>query len=225
VVSRDRALEDIDAVLAAADHISASSWMLKADAAAACQYWFGQVVAFLERTLPEHSFYSREAHNLILGSHRQGGIYADDVRRLIAHLRFLRDAIAGDLLHRTYVEVVAADLSEFLAYAETYFEAGQKVQASVIAAAVFEDSLRRLAREHGLESGRDVQIESLINALRTRSIVSKPDAQELKFLASIRNAAMHASWDEFDLETVGRMIRGTEGLLDKLLSRQATNGN
>jgi hypothetical protein len=217
MISRKQALEELDGLLARGAALieeSDDTMFICPNSAGECQYWFGGVVAFVEHILPDTTFFAKEAKHLISRSNRQGGIMGEDVSRLLGHLRFLRDAIEDNLLRRTHVEVVVGELSDFLDHAALYLAQGQKAQAAVIASAVFEDGLRKLAERHGLESRNPV--ESLINGLKSSGVLSKTQSNELKYFASIRNAALHASWDEFDQEAVERLVEGTQKLLDQL---------
>jgi uncharacterized protein YutE (UPF0331/DUF86 family) len=183
-------------------------------AIADAQYWLSSVVARLESFLPTTSFQLTEAARLATRSHRQGGIIRSDVDALLGHLRFLRDAFGGDLLQSLQNEISAADFADFLGHARYYMAEGKKVEAAVIAAAVFEDGVKRL----GLASGvQDVSsLDGTISALRTSGVFSSVEAKQLRYLAGIRNAALHASWQEFELDAVRDLIDGCDKVLATL---------
>ena len=111
-------------------------------------------------------------------------------------------------------ELSAEDFSEFLSHARYYHGEGKKVEAAVIASAIFEDTIKRLGRAHGLTDL--TKLEGTINALKATGAFSSVEAKRLKYFAGIRNSALHASWDEFDLAAVGDLIAGVEHLIKDL---------
>jgi uncharacterized protein YutE (UPF0331/DUF86 family) len=90
------------------------------------------------------------------------------------------------------------------------------MEASVIASAIFEDTLRRIASRHRL--GDAENSESRINALKSAGVLSSPEAKKLKYYAGLRNAALHASWEEFQLDDITDLIKGIRKLTRDHLS-------
>jgi uncharacterized protein YutE (UPF0331/DUF86 family) len=181
---------------------------------AEAQYWLSKTIAALESFLPTTSFHFTEAVSLAKGSRRQGGFIKQDIDALLGHLRFLRDAIERDLLRSFQNEVSSVEFADFLGHARQYLDEGKKVEASVIAAATFEDAVKRLAQAHDIEDLS--KLDSIINALKAKGVVSSIDAKRMRYLAGIRNSALHASWDEFDLDVVRDLVEGVERLLSDL---------
>ena len=178
------------------------------------QYWLSGTVATLEGFLPVSSFHFTEAVRLAERSHRQGGIIRSDVNALLGHLRFLRDAVDKGELSSLQNELSAADFAEFLQHARQYLAEEKKVEASVIAAAVFEDTVKRLGRAFAIEDLS--KLDATINALKSKGAVTSVEAKQLRYLAGVRNAALHASWDEFELDAVSDLIDGVDRLLTVL---------
>jgi uncharacterized protein YutE (UPF0331/DUF86 family) len=179
-----------------------------------CQYWLAKAIAVLESFLPTSSFHFREAVRLAERSHRQGGIIKIDVDALLGHLRFLHEAVRDGQLRSLQNEVAAADFHEFLSHARYYLAEGKKIEASVIAAATFEDTVKRLGQLYGAEDLS--KLDSTISALKSKNVVTSVEAKQLRYLAGIRNSALHASWDEFALDAVKDLIEGVERLLTQL---------
>ena len=88
------------------------------------------------------------------------------------------------------------------------------MEASVIAAAVFENAIKRLGEIHGVDD--TTKLDSTINALKSGGVFNSTEAKRLRYFAGIRNAALHASWNEFDVGAVGDLIDGVERLLSDL---------
>ena len=91
------------------------------------------------------------------------------------------------------------------------------MEASVIAAAVFEDAIKRLGETHSI--GDATKLDHTISALKSRGIFTSIEAKRLRYVAGLRNSALHASWDEFDISDVGNLIDGVEHLLGYIARR------
>jgi len=61
-------------------------------------------------------------------------------------------------------------------------------------------------------------LDSIINALKSKGIISSTEAKEFKYFSQIRNASLHASWDEFKLDDVNKLIQGNEILFRDYLA-------
>jgi hypothetical protein len=181
---------------------------------AKCQYWLSRTIAVLESFLPASSSQLAEVSRLAKRIYRQGGYLKDDIDAFRGHLRFVRDAVDGGLLRSMRNEVSAADCSDFLSHARYYHSEGKKMEASVIAAAVFEDAIKRLGEILGVDGA--TTLDSTINALKSKGVFTSIEAKRLRYFAGIRNSALHASWDEFDMSAVGDLIDGVERLLSDL---------
>ena len=216
MIDKQKVIADLEELVEQAQSLIVNKTFVPRESVAACQYWFSRIVALMDRITPQNSFYNKEAHHLIQRSNRQGGIYTEDIHRLAGHLIFIRDAVKDELLLRIEEEIAATDFSEFLNHAKSYFEAQQKVQAAIIASAVLEDTIKKICIKYGIALQQ--KLETLINALKSHSAINKTDAKRLKYYAEIRNSALHASWDEFDLAAIGDLISGTQQLIDQHLT-------
>lgn len=56
-------------------------------------------------------------------------------------------------------------------------------------------------------------IESIINA----DIFTSVKGKRVKAYSGIRNKALHAEWDEFDIRDIGEMIKGIRELIENYL--------
>jgi uncharacterized protein YutE (UPF0331/DUF86 family) len=216
MIDQQKTIASLGELIEQAERLVPGRTFLSPESAGECQYWFSHIVALMDRITPQSSFYNQEARHLIHRSNRQGGIYLEDIRRLVGHLIFVRDAVNDGLLVRIEYEITASDFSDFLDHARSYFDALQKVQSAIIASAVFEDTVRRIGSKEGII--KQEQLEAVINALKTSGVITKTEAKKLKYYAGIRNSALHAAWDEFDLPDVGDLITGTQQLIDQHLT-------
>lgn len=214
MLSKDGILSILDDLIAQGADFKFGGSFVALAAHGDAQYWLSRTVATLERFLPSSSYQFREAVSLAESSRRQGGFIRTDITALVGHLRFLRDAVANGTLGSFVNEVAAADFATFLQHAREYAGRGLKMEASVIASAVFEDTVKRLGQATGTADLS--KLDNTISALAKNGVITGVEAKHFRYLAGIRNAALHASWDEFDLGAVNDMISGVDRLLDAL---------
>src|SRR5205823_5175795 len=172
---REKVIEGLTELIEQGEKFVSTSRFVAPQASGECQYWFSRLVSQMDSISPEKSFYNQELLHLIQRSNRQGGIYQEDIQRIVGHLKFLRDAVNDGLLLKIEDAITASDYSDFLNHARSYHTAQQKIQAAVIASAVFEDVVRRIGRKHGL-SGQD-NLETIINALKSSNVITKNEAK------------------------------------------------
>lgn len=175
------------------------------------QYWLSKAVAIIRKITFLDTYFYDEAIGIVRGSKRQGGISSLEIDQMVGHLMLLRDAIKSGLLEKIEYEVSANDFQSFIDHAEHYCQSGKKMEASVIASAVLEDTLKKLTKKHGVE--KTSGLEGSINGLKSLGVFSAIEAKKLKYYAGIRNSALHASWDEFELENVRELINGVRQMI------------
>lgn len=92
-----------------------------------------------------------------------------------------------------------------------------KDSAAVLAAAAFEDSLKKIAVLHGLNVAEQ-ELGNVIGALKAQQLLQGGAAKLAERYQSFRNWAMHANWEKITQEEVGGVIGFAEQLLIKHLS-------
>jgi len=76
--------------------------------------------------------------------------------------------------------------------------------------------MRKLAKKHGLDTSAD--IDFLIDDLAKATVVTPLTAKRLKGgPAALRNKALHAKWEEYDIRAVGEAIRTTREIIQTVL--------
>ena len=100
----------------------------------------------------------------------------------------------------------------FVALAKQSLANGQKDVAAVLASAALEDALKRYANVNGLNVD-DKTMEEVINALKTKGLVSGAQKTLLRTMPKMRNYAMHANWDKLSSPEVGGIIGFVEQFL------------
>lgn len=88
----------------------------------------------------------------------------------------------------------------------------KKDVAAVLACAALEDALKRFARLEGLEVG-DQTMQSVVNALKSKGLVSGAHKSLLDTMPKIRDYAMHANWDKIQDADVSAVVGFVESFL------------
>jgi hypothetical protein len=94
---------------------------------------------------------------------------------------------------------------------------GHKDSAAVLAAAAFEDSLKKIGTLHGLNVAEE-ELGNVIGALKAQQLLQGCAAKSAERFQNLRNWAMHANWEKVTAEEVGSLIGFVEQLLIKHLS-------
>jgi len=111
----------------------------------------------------------------------------------------------------------AEAFDDFLDHVADYMRASKKNEAGVIAGVVFEDSLRRICRKHGIEE-KGKKLDALISDLGARNLLTPVKAKRARASADVRTKATHAQWDEFELDDVRATIEFARELVESKLA-------
>lgn len=191
-----------------------SSVFVAPESVSLCQILFSRSANLIENITSIDSFYYREAERIIMGSKRQGGIHRNEIQMLKGHLNALLQDIEDGLLTNIEYRISAKSFLDFFDHAKAYLKQNKKMEASVIASSVFEDTIRKIGRKNSLEFPK---LDRLIDELTKSEIITSTDMKKYKYFAGIRNEAMHANWDKFSLDDVKDLIIGVEISIEKYL--------
>jgi len=117
----------------------------------------------------------------------------------------LQQAVAGDVLG-DFVRLARHVL-------DRQGEAGKNV-ASVLVAAAYEDTIRRMGAAFAGVIERD-DLQDVIQALKQASVLVAPQLPIALSYLSFRNHALHAEWDKIDTAAVHSVLGFVEQLLIK----------
>ncbi len=106
----------------------------------------------------------------------------------------------------------AETLDNHLDQAEDYLGRRQKEGAGVLATVVFEDTVRRIARNQNI-TDQGMRLDDLFTALDKAGVFSKITSKECRAASGVRNHALHAQWDDFTLDQVSMVTQLTRRLL------------
>ena len=132
-----------------------------------------------------------------------------------AILKQLISDFDNDFIFSIENQTRATVFEEFLDEAKLYVESKNHREAAVLAATVFEDALRALARKHNIPE-QNIKSDQLISNLTREGVLSAVKAKRARTSAGVRNKAMHVQWNEFDLDDVKTLILFTEELISRL---------
>jgi len=111
---------------------------------------------------------------------------------------------------------VAETFDDFLDHADSYHKGNKKIEAAVLASAVLEDTIKRIARKNGVEP-RSLLLEQLIDELVKADVFTPVKAKRVQSFSGIRNSVLRAEWDDFDIRDVGQLIDETRELIMEFL--------
>jgi len=138
--------------------------------------------------------------------------------QLVAQIRYFKGSP-----HYWYRDEEIADIQSWIAsvgnyfrHASTYHKAGKKIESAVLASAVFEDTIRKISQKNDF-SEKGKSLETIIDELTKMNIFTPVKAKRIKGYSAIRNKALHAQWDDFDIRDVGELIKGTRELIETYL--------
>jgi hypothetical protein len=138
------------------------------------------------------------------------------VQKMHGLLTALKDEAAHGLLRKLEDIVFATAFDDFLDHAEAFHKANKAREAGVLAAIVLEDTIKRIAARNNV-NGNGLTLEPLVDALVKAGVFSPVKAKRVKAYAGVRNPALHAEWDKFDIRDAGELISGTRELIEHFL--------
>lgn len=121
-------------------------------------------------------------------------------------------------------EITGEIITDFIQLARKTLEGqteGAKNVAAVLAAAAYEDTIRRMGRDFAGVLGQD-DLSDVINALKSQGVLKSPQLGVALSYMSFRNHALHANWEQIDRSSVTSVLGFVEELLLKLSARALT---
>ena len=129
----------------------------------------------------------------------------------------LKDVNSG-LITSIEDQTKAVIFDNFLDHAKFYVKGNRKNESGVIAGVVFEDTIRTICRNVGIEE-KNEKLDNLISGLVKNETITEIKAKRARAVASVRTSATHARWEEFELDDVKTTIEFTEELIQKYLEK------
>jgi len=114
----------------------------------------------------------------------------------------LESGLLDDLRSRVLIDIK----SDFLETAKVLLDEGQKDPAAVLACIVLEDSLKRLAQKSNLKEAEEKEMNVTAGLLFKAGVIEKSTNQSVQNFKNLRNAALHAQWQQVSSESVGFLL-------------------
>lgn len=179
------------------------------------QAWVASVANLFRIIATPDTYFCQECERILQDGGMRKGVPYHVVQKLLGLLDSVLEEIQNGLLRKAEYIFVASTFDDFLDHAEEYHKAGKKIESAILVSAVFEDSVRKLITKSGLkETG--IALDTLIDALVKANVITAVKAKRIKGYSAVRNKALHAQWDDFDIRDVGEMLKGTREILEML---------
>jgi hypothetical protein len=172
---------------------------------AKCSAWLAEALNVVHYTIPS-------PQNPYRAAMERSGSFRDRIRAISEIFQALLPDIDAGLLGDLGNQVRAETFDNFLDHGQAYLDAGQKMEAGVIAGVVFEDTVRRIYRDK-IADDEGLKLEVMINELTGKRVITGQQSKQAKVAAHVRTKATHARWDEFDIEGVQMTIQLTKRFL------------
>ncbi len=139
------------------------------------------------------------------------------IQMCVGTLRSLNDEVEAGLITSLEQSITGGVLTDFTRLSHAALEEkneGAKNVAAVLAAAAYEDTIRRMGINlAGLKGTED--LSDVITTLKDKGILQAPQLGIALSYLNFRNHALHANWDQIEKESVASVLGFVEQLLMK----------
>lgn len=190
-------------------------WVATADVPT-YQAWLASAANLIRLVARPESHFVTECDRLLTDKSMQNGIRTLVIQKMYGLLFSTREEWNHGLLRHVEYIIAAETFDDFLDHAAHYHKGGKVTESSVLASAVLEDTVKKIAaRNNVATAGRT--LDPLIDELATAGVLTPVKVKRLKSYAAVRNHALHAEWDQIDIREVGELIRGIRSLIEDYL--------
>jgi hypothetical protein len=147
------------------------------------------------------------------------GVWEDQEKTLVAQgtLINLKREIEGGLTGNLKQQITGEVLIDFIQLARSILDEkgdGAKNVAAILAAAAFEDTIRRMGENLAGVIGQD-DLSDVLKKLKDAGAIQSPQVGIAQSYLSFRNHALHANWDKIQRESIHSVLGFVEQLLIK----------
>jgi hypothetical protein len=122
------------------------------------------------------------------------------------------------MVERLTLRISGEVLGDFLGLARVALDEDKKDVAAVLAAAAFEETMRRMGSELADIQDRP-KLSDVLQTLKAKDVLVGPQFSTAQSYLTFRNRALHAEWDQIDRPTVVSAAAFVGELLPKYFSR------
>ncbi len=145
-------------------------------------------------------------------------VYAENLTtHVLGTLRNLKAEIDGGVIGSLQKRLTGEVLTDFIQLARATVDESEgrgKNVAAVLAAAAYEDTIRRMGAAFAGVMGRN-DLDEVIGALKKAGVLQSPQLGIAVSYLKFRNDALHADWDKIELPSVHSVLAFVEQLLLK----------
>jgi hypothetical protein len=176
------------------------------------QAWLSAVTNLVGTIAPSGSVYPSQLAKITAHENMASGVPVTVVQQVHGVFTAAHADWETGLLRRIEYIYAASTFDDFLDHAARYHKSGKKTESAVLASAVLEDTIKKLASKHSITTASQ-SLEQLIDALVAADVLTPTKSKRVKSWSAVRNHAFHAEWDQFDIKDVGTMIEGIREIL------------
>lgn len=181
------------------------------------QSWISSSANIVFLTATPESYFYQECQRIITDEKLiGGGMPFHVIQKLTGLIESLKNEIESGFFRQLEYIFTASAFDDFLDHANQFHKSGKKIESSILASAVFEDSIRKIAKKNEIEEAGN-KLELIIDTLVKQNIFTPVKAKRIKGYSAVRNKALHAQWDDFDLSDIGQLIKGTREIIELYL--------
>ncbi|GIP17505.1 hypothetical protein J40TS1_31470 [Paenibacillus montaniterrae] len=180
------------------------------------QTWLSSSINLIQMISPKQSFHFNECNKIMEHEQLNQGIPTLVFQRMFGLIASAFEEWKRGILKDIQYIVAAETFDDFLDHAFEYHKANKKNEAAILASSVLEDTIKKIATKNNITT-KGVSLEPLIESLISSDILTVVKGKRIKAYAGIRNKALHAEWDEFDIRDTGEMIKGIRELIENYL--------
>ena len=152
----------------------------------ALQAWIASAANLFRLCATPDTYFLQEATRIVEDQALSGGVPYYTAQKLIGLLQSILEEMKQGLMQKAEYIFVASTFDDFLEHAAEFHKSGKKIESSVLACTVFEDSVRRFAEKMSMkQAGRalDVVIDDLVK----NGAITPVKAKRWKSYAGVRN--------------------------------------
>lgn len=123
-----------------------------------------------------------------------------------------KEDFEGGYVFNVELRISGEIFGDFISMAKHSLSEGHKDVAAVLACAALEDTLKKFASNNNLDVS-EKSMQEVVNALKSKSLVSGAQKSLLDSMPKIRDFAMHANWEKLSAPDVNSVIGFVEQFL------------
>jgi uncharacterized protein YutE (UPF0331/DUF86 family) len=178
--------------------------------------WLTSAINLVHTIAPLKSSYLQEIERIRQNENFKYGFPCLVFQQMLGLLSSAKQEWTQGLMRQIEYVIAAETFDDFLDHAANYHKGNKKTEASVLASAVLEDTVKKISRKNGVDpSGKS--LDELIDELTKTEVITPVKAKRYKGYSGVRNSALHAEWDQIDIKDVGELINGVREMIEQYL--------